>query len=241
MSEITENQDEFISIDLSRIVGSNIFRVTTILCFFILYYIFISPKVEVFLTQQIAQSMRVRASEPVNVLSPVFDIYSTSKEYNLATYNPKSSTISKTKFFTVDPRVIAMNKFLTDYHSPMANNAETFVREADKYGLDWRLIASISGVESAFGNLIPAGTNNGWGWRGINGNERGWSIFESWESAIIHITERLSLGYGTNLTPFEIEPTYCPPCGANPEHAWANGVTRFMGQLQYYLDNLEKM
>ena len=114
MSEITENQDVFISIDLSRIVGSNIFRVITILCFFILYYIFISPKVEVFLTQQIAQSMRVRASEPVNVLSPVFDIYSTSKEYNLATYNPKSSTISKTKFFTVDPRVIAMNKFLTD-------------------------------------------------------------------------------------------------------------------------------
>lgn len=241
MSEVTENQDTYISIDLSRIVGSNIFRVIALIVVFLLYYIFLSPKVEAFFTEQIAQSMRARASEPLNVLSPVFDIYSTSKEYDLSTYNPKSTTISKTRFFTVDPRVIAMNKFLTDYHSPMANNAETFVREADKYGLDWRLIASISGVESAFGNLVPAGTNNGWGWRGVNGNAAGWSIFESWESAIIHITERMALGYGTNLTPFEIEPRYCPPCGANPAHAWANGVTRFMGQLQYYLDNLERM
>lgn len=32
----------------------------------------------------------------------------------------------------------------------MANSAETFVVEADKRGLDWRLLAAISGVESAF-------------------------------------------------------------------------------------------
>lgn len=241
MSEVIENQDAPVSIDLNTILGSNIFRVFIFIVAFALYYAFISPKVEPFFTEQIAKSMRARASEPVNVLSPVFDIYASSKDYDLSVYNPRSSTISKTKFFTIDPRVIAMNKFLTHYHSPMANNAETFVQEADKYGLDWRLLASISGVESAFGNLIPAGTNNGWGWRGINGNEAGWSVFNSWDSAIIHITERLALGYGTDLTPFEIEPTYCPPCAANPEHAWANGVSRFMIQLQYYLDNLDKM
>jgi len=134
-----------------------------------------------------------------------------------------------------------MNKFLNDFHSPMASSAETFVKEADKHGLDWRLLASISGVESAFGNITPQGTNNAWGWRGVNSNDRGWSIFSSWDNAIIHITERFAQGYGTTMTPFEIEPIYCPPCGQNPEHAWANGVTRYMQQLQYYLDNLDKI
>ena len=241
MSDISENQDKYFSIDLSAILGSNIFRIIIFICAFGLYYAFVSPKVEPFFVEQIAKSMRARTIEPVNVLSPVFNIYASSKDYNLSSYDPKTTTISRTKFFTVDPRVIAMNKFLTDYHSPMANNAETFVVEADKYGLDWRLVASISGVESAFGNLIPAGTNNGWGWRGINRNTDGWSIFDSCESAITHITERMALGYGTDLTPFDIEPRYCPPCAANPAHAWANGVTRFMVQLQYYLDNLERM
>ncbi len=38
-------------------------------------------------------------------------------------------------------------------------------------------------------------------------------------------------GYGTDLDIFEIEPTYCPPCGQNPRHEWANGVIRYMDQL----------
>ena len=141
----------------------------------------------------------------------------------------------------MDPRILAMNKFLINYHSPMANDAKVFIVEADRYGLDWRLVASISGVEGAFGNLVPQGSNNSWGWRGINGNSEGWSMFPTWADAITHVTERLALGYGTGLTPFEIEATYCPPCGANPEHLWANGVNRFMNQLQYYVDNLENL
>ncbi len=241
MSEVSMNQDRSLSTVFNAILSSNIFRVLIILSAFILYYAIVSPKVEPFFTEQIAGSVRASAIEPVNVLSPVYDIFASSKQYDLSTYNPRSTTISRTKFFTIDPRVVALNKFLYDYHSPMTNNAETFIKEADKYGLDWRLLPSISGVESAFGNLIPAGTHNGWGWRGINGNDAGWSIFASWDDAIIHITQRLALGYGTDLTPYDIEPTYCPPCAANPAHAWANGVQRFMIQLQYYLDNLESM
>lgn len=241
MSEVNTNQGSSVSTVFNAIVSSNIFRAFIFACTFVLYYAFISPMVEPFFTEQIASSMRAKTQEPVNVLSPVYNIYASSKEYDLSTYNPKSTVISKTKFFTIDPRVIAMNKFLTEYHSPMANNAQSFVEEADKYGLDWRLLASIAGVESAFGNLVPSGTNNGWGWRGINGNDAGWSIFASWEDAIIHITERLAIGYGTDLSPFDIEPTYCPPCAENPAHAWANGVERFMIQLQYYLDNLDRM
>jgi len=148
---------------------------------------------------------------------------------------------SKTRYYVKDPRVLAMSNFLGDYNSPMQPYAQIFVIEADKYGLDWRLIASISGVESAFGNLIPSGSNNGWGWRGINGNANGWSMFENWEEAITYITERMAVGYGITRTPFDIESTYCPPCGANPAHLWANGVTRYMNELQYYVNNLENL
>lgn len=140
---------------------------------------------------------------------------------------------------TSNPKILAMRKFLLDYDSPMYGSAETFVKEAEKYGLDWRLVASISGVESAFGNLIPSNTNNGWGWRG--GPAGAYSIFSNWNEGIKTVTRGLALGYGITLTPFDIEQAYCPPCYANPSHAWANGVTRFMSELKYYLDNLEKI
>lgn len=140
---------------------------------------------------------------------------------------------------TTNPKTLAMRKFLLDYSSPMYPYSNVLVEEAEKYGLDWRLVASISGVESAFGNLIPPGSNNGWGWRGGPGGA--YSIFSNWGEGIKTVTSRLALGYGTDLTPFDIEPVYCPPCYANPAHAWANGVTRFMNELSYYLENLEKI
>jgi hypothetical protein len=51
-------------------------------------------------------------------------------------------------------------------------------------------------------------------------------------------TQGLAEGYGTELTPFDIEPTYCPPCGQNPQHLWANGVLKFMNQLDLYVSEL---
>ncbi|WKZ31059.1 MAG: hypothetical protein QY318_04440 [Candidatus Dojkabacteria bacterium] len=142
-------------------------------------------------------------------------------------------------FITTDPRNIAMRQFLEDHSSPMYPYAEVFVEEADEHGLDWRLVASISGVESAFGNITPAGSNNAWGWRGgrINGRST-WSRFATWSDGISVVTERLAKGYGTDLTPFQIEATYCPPCAQNPRHEWANGVNNYMVELNYYLEDL---
>lgn len=139
---------------------------------------------------------------------------------------------------TTDPRTIAMYNFLTDYSSPMASDAESFIVEADKYGLDWRLVASISGVESAFGRITPTNSYNGWGWKGDPTKE--WSEFDTWEHAIATVTKGLALGYGINKTPYQIESTYCPPCGANPAHAWANGVQSYMNSLNIYLAEVKE-
>lgn len=183
----------------------------------------------------IDKGYRFNTLEPLNAQTVLLN-----NDYeSILTYTSNNFYTSSTKFSTTDPRIIAMKKFLRDYNSPMESSASTFITVADEVGLDWRLIASISGVESAFGRLIPGKTYNGWGWRGGPGGS--YSEFSSWDNAIEHITKRLAIGYGTDLTPFEIEPTYCPPCYANPRHEWANGVTRFMNELKYYHDNLENI
>jgi hypothetical protein len=219
----------------------NILKISFAFVLLILYTIFLSPHVESLLTDSISTVMQSYSDEELNKLSPIFDIHVYAGEYALGSSFNQTSMTGRTKFLTLDTRILAMNKFLSDYQSPMANYADIFIIEADRHGLDWRLIASISGVESAFGNLIPRGTHNGWGWRGRNGNADGWSIFESWEEAITHITERMALGYGTDLTPYDIESVYCPPCGETGLHLWANGVNRFMNELDYYVNNLDNL
>jgi hypothetical protein len=199
---------------------------------------------EPFIENSVFSSIREIKVEKFNYLTPVYATSTSDGTYSLSMIKDGSALDeikSRTKYYVEDPRVLALSEFLSDYNSPMQPYAEVFITEADKHGLDWRLLVGISGVESAFGNIIPTDTHNGWGWRGINGNEDGWSVFPSWEDAIIHITERMAVGYGTNLTPFDIESTYCPPCGRAIGHPWANGVTRFMNEMQYYVDNLENI
>ncbi len=177
-----------------------------------------------------------------------FDLQSSNKTYlsrisdpvifdDISVLSTNYQSTAGTQIISSDPRIVAMRQFLIDYHSPLYPYAEVFVVEADKVGLDWRLVASISGVESAFGNLIPYKSNNAWGWKGDP--TRDWSYFTSWKVAISTVTERIAIGYGTDITPFTMEAIYCPPCGLNPAHAWANGVTKFMNELESYRQNLE--
>lgn len=145
----------------------------------------------------------------------------------------------QSNFVTTDPRNIAMRQFLEDHNSPMYPYAEVFVEKADEFDLDWRLVAAISGVESGFGNIVPRGSNNAWGWRGARVNGRSdWSRFTSWSHGISVVTERLAKGYGTDITPFQMEAAYCPPCAQNPRHEWANGVNNYMIELNYYMEDL---
>ena len=226
---------------IKTLLHSNIIRVFIGCLVLGLYSIFLSPKVEGFVNQHLGNTIRNTSNTEINSLTPVFDIHVYASDYNLSSQITNNNTLSNTKFFTIDPRILAMNKFLSDYHSPMTPYAKTFIDVADQYGLDWRLVASISGVESAFGNITPANSHNGWGWRGVNANSAGWSMFSTWADGIATVTKGLANGYGTSLTPFEIEPAYCPPCAEGTAHAWANGVTNYMNELDYYVDNLDNL
>ena len=124
-----------------------------------------------------------------------------------------------------DNRVKILREFLESYNSPIAPFARAFVETADNYNLDWRLLAAISGVESTFGQQIPSGSYNGWGW-GVYGNNV--TYFSSWENGIQTISKGLRENYmdkwgATNV--YEIGRTYAA------SSAWASHVEYFMNRI----------
>ena len=85
-----------------------------------------------------------------------------------------------------DLRESILRRFLKDNHCPAERYAGVFVAEADAHGLDWRLLPSLSILESGGGK--HAHGNNLFGW--ANGKV----AFDSISDAIHHVAMALSLG-----------------------------------------------
>lgn len=124
-----------------------------------------------------------------------------------------------------DNRVKILKEFLESYNSPLAPFALVFVETADIYNLDWRLVAAISGVESTFGQQVPQGSYNGWGW-GVYGNNV--TYFSSWEDGIQTVSKGLREKYmdraGTDNI-YVVGSSYA----ASP--TWAVRVESFMNRI----------
>ncbi|OGH18682.1 MAG: hypothetical protein A3C22_00715 [Candidatus Levybacteria bacterium RIFCSPHIGHO2_02_FULL_37_10] len=127
-----------------------------------------------------------------------------------------------------DSRIKSLGEFLQKYNSPLSPFASDFVEIADKYELDWKLVAAISGVESTFGQQIPYNSFNGWGW-GIYGDNI--IRFSSWNEGIETVSEGLRTQYidkwGTEDV-YEIGRFYA----ASP--TWAQRVVYFMNLIEKY-------
>ncbi len=135
------------------------------------------------------------------------------------------SEVAKLPF---DNRVEVLESFLAEYDSPLAPFASDFIKYADRYSLDWRLVASIAGLESTFGKNIPYNSYNGWGW-GVYGDNV--IRFSSWSEGIETISKGLREGYLKDREysdPYFIGPTYA----ASP--TWAQRVTFFMVKMEEY-------
>jgi hypothetical protein len=213
--------------------GNKFLKIIFLFALFCFLYISIGSPISSSIESILISRAQVHSHANSLALTPLI----TDKYYERGEYigfDERGEISRKGNFVTIDPRITALRQFLIDYNSPMYPYAETFVTEADKYGLDWRLVVAIAGVESAFGNLIPYQSNNAWGWRG--GPDLSFSNFDDWGHGVEVVTRRLALGYGVDMTPFEIEPIYCPPCGQNPQSLWANGVIKFKRQIDIYLE-----
>ncbi len=127
-----------------------------------------------------------------------------------------------------DQRVKILEGFLQEFDSPLAENAQDFIRTADQYNLDWKLVASIAGLESTFGKQIPYNSYNAWGW-GVYGNNV--IRFTSWTQGIETISKGLRERYlkeKIESDPYFIGPTYA----ASP--TWAQRVSYFMNKMEEY-------
>ena len=129
------------------------------------------------------------------------------------------------EYIRVD-RVASLEKFFEKYKSPLIGSASTFVAVADLYDIDYRLLPSISCMESTCGKFLIEGSYNPFGW-GIHGNN--FIAFNSYDEAIQVVGEGLNKGYFSKGfdTIEEIAPIYTPP---NP-HNWARGVRFFSNQI----------
>lgn len=68
----------------------------------------------------------------------------------------------------IDPRMACLNEFLGKKNLPVHKYSEDFIKAADQNSLDWRLLPSISIVESTGGKHYK--NNNVFGWN--NGEKR---------------------------------------------------------------------
>jgi hypothetical protein len=96
--------------------------------------------------------------------------------------NPEHDITKNRRRF--DIRSALLRKFLHENHCPDEDYAEMFVAEADTHGLDWRLLPSISLVESGGGRAAKG--NNIFGW------DNGKAAFRGFGEAIHHVAVSLS-------------------------------------------------
>ncbi len=86
--------------------------------------------------------------------------------------------------FRDDPRLTALRSFFTQAACPALHYSQAFLEAADRYALDWRLLPSISYVESTCGKFAP--NNNFFGW------DSGKARFDTPVQAIHRVGYRLS-------------------------------------------------
>ncbi len=223
-----------------NVTSQTLLKALSVIIAFACFTIIVKPRVSEIIVPMVINEIEKDSEYKKGLdLDPIISKYSVGTEVKASSLYATGYVFEYEMYGSLvisDTRVTALGRFLEDYGSPMAPSAQTFVDVADETGMDWRLIASISGVESSFGRIIPYNSYNAWGWKGGPGGS--FSVFASWDDAISQITRRMATGYGTNIDPYAIEGIYCPPCGQTGTHTWAGGVSRFMMQIDEYRKNL---
>lgn len=150
-------------------------------------------------------------------------------QYQLYQALPDSMSEQSVQITASDARTALVANFFKSYKAPLSDQAEIFVRIADKYGLDFRLIPAISMQESNGGKILPDNSYNAFGY-GIYGSQV--LRFNSWEESIEKVAKGLKNNYIDKglRTPYEIMTKYTPPSVAKGG-PWAIGVTSFMAEI----------
>ncbi len=132
------------------------------------------------------------------------------------------STRTKEVDWTEEGRFLELLSYLNRQNSPLADYSWFFIRQADFWGVDWRLLPAISGIESSFGRVMISGSHNAYGWGG------GHIEFANWRESIDWVNWGLRTGYYDRglVSPRDIGPVWAPP-----STHWGRSVALIMTQI----------
>ena len=157
-----------------------------------------------------------------------FILSATKAEAFMKQPNPSATLVLTAVEKKADTRIEKLRAYLEFYNSPMADDAEAFVRYADKYDLDWKLVVSLAGVESWYGQKIPGNSYNAWGYGVYGTNVR---YFTSWEDGIATVSKDLREKYMNTWGASDI---YGIGSRYAADPMWAYKVTNFMNKLEAF-------
>lgn len=146
---------------------------------------------------------------------------SKTEAFENASYTSAKLDSIQVKAESKDLRVQALQNVFDRYNSPLSEYASSYVQTADVYGIDWKLLPAIAGLESGFGRAMIHGSHNAYGW----GSGR--IYFDSWEDGIDTILASLRTRYVDRgaTTVSEIGSIYAE------SPTWAVRVERFMNEI----------
>lgn len=131
-----------------------------------------------------------------------------------------------------DARSFLLGSFLERHRSPMSPYAGDIVENADRYGIDFRLVTAIAMCESNLGKRMPKKDSyNAWGIAVYTGQTNG-ATFHSWPQAIEWVSRYIKEKYyDRGLTDLrEIGEVYAPP-SVNNDYSWTNCVSTFQNSI----------
>jgi hypothetical protein len=124
----------------------------------------------------------------------------------------------------LDDRAVKMRVVLKKYNSPMIGLEDVLIKTAEKYKLDWTLMAAIAGTESSFAKRMPANCINPYGW-GVYGDNK--LCFKTLEDSIEGVASGLAKKY--NISTLEsIARTY----NSVSTEGWITHTRFFMNKIK---------
>lgn len=153
-----------------------------------------------------------------------------NQQFGLFAALPDDTLDSSQDIIKLDARAKIIEDFFLNYKSPLAGFGNSFIKIADQYTLDYRLLPAIAMQESNGGKKVIEGSYNPFGY-GIYGDLV--THFRSWEEAIERVGKALREDYLDKglITPEQIMTKYTP-ASLEKDGAWAKGVLSFMEELR---------
>ncbi len=153
---------------------------------------------------------------------------SPQKIYALTSSAPSAEITKLSGITKADDRGQILRDYLNSYNSPLADSADSFVKEADKNGIDWKLLVAISGTESYFGQQLPLGSYNAWGYGIYGTNVR---YFISWNDGIRVVSKDIRSLY---MNKWGAKDIYGIGRLYAADPLWAYKVTHYMDQIESF-------